>query len=1215
MDIRHCSRSGRSVALAAALLALAVVGAGPVAPTYGAARAPGAARDLPLAFEVNEGQTVREVDFVARGAGYTLFLAPAEVVLRLRTPKRAFSPGGARRTPASPAPTADGAVLQMAIVGGKRDARAVGRDPLPGAVTYLTAAALRGSVRRVASYGRVQYLDVYPGVDLVYYGNRGRLEYDFVLAPGVDPGVIRLEFSGATGMVIDGQDGALVLDTAGGSVRLHRPFVYQEGEHGRERIAAEYMLDGDGRIGFRLAAHDRARPLVIDPVLSYASYIGGSGNEWASGLAVDGDGYIYLAGATQSVDFPTQDALQDASAGDFDAFVVKLDPTGTAIVFATYVGGSDLDYGGAIAVDTAGIVHLTGSTESSDFPVLDAFQPIHAGNTDAFVATLDPSGTALLYATFLGGESADYGGPLALDAAGHLLVAGQTLSCGFPVTPDALQPEKSGATPSCGDRNPDAFLARLDATGALLYSTFLGGHGEETPHGIAVDASGIYLAGATYSADFPTMNAIQETLGGGDDGFITKLDPTGTTLIYSTYLGGTGSDALIGMAVDTTGAVHVTGATSSPDFPTVAPLQGSLRGSTDAVVARLNPSGSALVYSTYLGGNGSENGNHIAVDGAGRVHVVGVTNSADFPVLDAFQGCPGGGFDGFLTTIDAAGAALVASSYLGGSGEEDTHGIVFTAPGVVHVIGSTSSGDFPVANALQGVFGGVNDGFLARVDLLASDGIAPTVAITSATAVVHGVDFAWAGDDDATPVACLQYARRLDPLETSFTAFDGATTASYAALPAGSYTLLVKARDQGGNESTVASASVLVAPDLRVSTVSEPVGSVVAGGSLEVHDVTRNSGLATAGAATTRYYLSADAAKGAGDVFLPGGRTTPGLAVGTSSSGTAVVAVPLVTPPGTYRLLACANDDGVVVELDHANNCLASSGTIDVALPPGNGDPDGVPDAVEAGAPNGGDGNGDGVADSEQANVASLLAAIGEDYVTLAAPEAVVLGGVQGVGTPPDPDVPDGVVFPVGFYSFTASGFAPGQATTVMLILPPGTVAATYFKYGPTPENPDPHWYEFLFDGTTGAEISGNVIALHLVDGQRGDDDLVANGIIIDLGAPGQLSPLPAIAALRANTVAAPGLPARRLRSLLAALDRASRLVDIGEAKLKGVKGRPEARAAHAKFASAAKALAVFARTLGLLVSRGEVTEDTAAPLLAAVAPIEALLDVLVLSP
>ena len=518
---------------------------------------------LPLSFEANQGQTDWQAQFLSRGKGYTLFLTPTEAVLALRS--------GAQARDNEPG--AISTVLRMRLVAANPHATVTGLDALPGKAHYFIGNDPQKWRTNIPTYAAVRYQTVYPDVDLVYYGTQRQLEYDFIVAPGADPRVIRLTFEGADSLDVDAE-GDLVLRTTGGELRLHKPLVYQETDGLQQQIPGTYRLTDTRQVGFQLAAYDRSRPLVIDPVLTYATYLGGNDLDSGYAIAVDAAGNAYVTGSTWSSDFPTANALQPAKSSGPDAFIAKVDTTGTALLYSTYFGGASDDWGNGIAVDEAGNAYVTGETWSSDFPRANALRPVPGGIPNAFVAKLDPAGRALLYSTYLGGNSDDGANGIAVDSAGNAYVTGYTSSADFP-TVNALQPTH-------GEGFSDAFVAKLDPAGsALIYATYLGGSSYDVAYGIAVDHAGnAYLTGLTGSTDFPTVNPLPPARVGLGDAFVAKLDPAGSTLIYATSLGGSSYDGAYGIAVDRAGNAYVTGYTSSADFPTANAFQAVIGKAT-----------------------------------------------------------------------------------------------------------------------------------------------------------------------------------------------------------------------------------------------------------------------------------------------------------------------------------------------------------------------------------------------------------------------------------------------------------------------------------------------------------------------------------------------------------------------------------------------------------------------------------------------------------
>ena len=542
--------------------------------------------DLPLSFEANNGHADPAVKFFARGPNYSLYLAANQAMMKFRSPTSHPVLDLERRSPAA---NPESTIVRMKLVGGNAGARTTVLDELPGKSNYFMGNDPKNWRTNVTNYARVKFQNVYPGIDMVYYGNQHQLEYDFQLAAGANPEAIRLSFEGAESVQIDAAVGFLKIATRAGEFRQHKPDVYQQIKGARKEIACKYFMNSKREVGFEIAEYDTNEPLMIDPVVSYSTYLGGRSADDAFGIAVDASGNAYVTGRTFSADFPNTRGSFQRLLDKGDAFITKINSSGTGIVYSTYLGGSDTEVVGrgergvAIAVDQAGNAYVTGETSSSDFPTTQGslrsialFDPSIHGNIDAFVTKLNATGNALIYSTYLGGlhpgfeapvASTDIGLAIAVDSEGSAYVAGGTNSVDFPVA-NAFQPTRLATD--------DAFISKLNPTGtALIYSTYLGGNSTAT--GIAVDESGnAYVAGTTSSASFPvTPIAFQSSLSGSVDVFVTKLDRAGKSLLYSTYLGGRDIDEAAGIAIDLAGNAYLTGYTRSTDFPTVTPIQPS----------------------------------------------------------------------------------------------------------------------------------------------------------------------------------------------------------------------------------------------------------------------------------------------------------------------------------------------------------------------------------------------------------------------------------------------------------------------------------------------------------------------------------------------------------------------------------------------------------------------------------------------------------------
>lgn len=674
---------------------------------------------LPLSFEPNQGQTDPHVRFVSRGSGYTLFLTDTGPVLSLdRAPST-------RHRPRARQERATSTVLRMQLAGANRDARMTGLDKLPGVTNYISGNDAGKWRTGVPTYAKVTHHRVYPGIDMVYYGRQGRLEYDFVVSPGADPKAIKLAFQGASRMEI-AANGELALQVAGGRVRQPKPFTYQE-INGAKRVVPSQYTVRDRRLSFDLGAYDHTRPLVIDPVLAYSTYLGGSGEDDGNGIAVDTSGSAYVTGETESINFPTRRGTFDRTInGNFDVFVTKLNARGTGLLYSTYLGGSGGDGASAIAVNALGEAFVTGQTGSPNFPTtVGAFDRIHNGGNceglpcpDAFVAKLNASGSRLLYSTFLGGNFDDTAAAITVSSAGSAFLTGQTSSRNFPTTPGAF--DRTYTATQCGPMPcPDAWAARLNARGsALVWSTYLGGNQVDFGEDIVVNARGnAYVTGQTGSTNFPTTSGAFDRTHSSDDGFVTKLNPSGSALVYSTLLGGSVGDGAAGIAVDAAGNAYVTGFTDSVNFPAKA---GSFDltfngGQTDGFLSKLNASGSALIYSTFLGGNDLDSGNAVMVDSAGNAYVAGGTGSANFPAA-ALPRAVAGNIDAWVAKVNSRGSGLVYTRRLGGSRNDTALDLAMDRARHVYLTGRADSTNFPATQgALDRTFNGLTDAWAAKV--------------------------------------------------------------------------------------------------------------------------------------------------------------------------------------------------------------------------------------------------------------------------------------------------------------------------------------------------------------------------------------------------------------------------------------------------------------------------------------------------------------------
>jgi uncharacterized repeat protein (TIGR01451 family) len=807
---------------------------------------------LPMAFEANHGQTDPRVRFLARGSGYELFLTADEAVLALRAGSAIDLRQSGSEESAGIRATS---VLRMKLAGANLMPTFSGVEELPGRSNYFLGNDPKKWSTNVPTYRKVRYGNVYPGVDLVYYGSQGQLEYDFVVAPGGDPARIALSFAGAQPNV--DANGDLLLSMSGGDVRFRKPVMYQNVGGRKHWVDGHYAIVAGNSVRFEVGNFDHNRALVIDPVLAYSTYLGGTQNDVAWAIAVDSSGNAYVTGETYSLDFPVKNPIESyhtgGNCGDtgqcFDVFVTKLNSTGTALIYSTYLGGINDDIGYGIAVDSAGNAYVAGYTTSDDFPttagVLRSFcgelmvngKPTGTCNIqhvpDAFVTKLNATGSAIDYSTFIGGTGFDSASAIAVDAAGEAYVVGQTNGVlptgnpndpGFPLTTTAFQSTYPGGGPYT------TFFVKLNATGsAELYGSLLGSptaqaHSYAT--GVAIDSAGDgYMIGYTGDKNFPTTpGAFQTTCKPGTTvcngyfGIVAKFDPTkdaAASLVYSTYLGGTSSaaqDKPFGIAVDSAGDAYVTGASQSSDFPTTKGAFQTLCmpvGTTCATtfVTKLNATGTGLVYSTFLGNQPIKNfatnvtqGFAIHLDSSKHAYVTGsvVDNPAhlSFPELHPVKTYVNGN-DAFVTEFNPTGTALMFSTWLGGTGNDYGQGISVSPSGSIYVAGQTSSDNFPTTTgAFQTHFNGPSggtgtDAFVARIAPIGADMAVTNSApasVTSGSNLTYTIVATNSGPDTASSV------RVTDKTPTGTTFVSTSTSVGSCTAPAvgGTGTVLCK---------------------------------------------------------------------------------------------------------------------------------------------------------------------------------------------------------------------------------------------------------------------------------------------------------------------------------------------------------------------------------------------------------------------------------------
>jgi hypothetical protein len=548
----------------------------------------------PLVYFPNRGQEHPDVRYVARSAQLTAYFLSAEVAIRMR----------------------GNGWIRMQFPGATGPERIAPERRLPGTANFLIGPEEQWRTG-VPLYSGILYRRLYPGIDMRYGSDGRNLKSEFIVAPGADPSSIRVRYAGAQGLRVD-LDGSLVIAAGAREMREQAPVVYQIRGGEKQAVDGQFAVFGDA-VGFLIGEYDRALPLVIDPVITYSTLLGGSSSDAAMSLAVDAAGAAYVAGFTASADFPTASPEQNWNAGGNEVFVAKLNPAGNALVYCTYIGGKGDDRAYGIAVDSTGAAYVTGSTMSANFPVRNPLQTKLAGSRNAFALKLNAAGNGLVYSTYVGGGTADSANAIAIDSSGNAYIAGDTTSMNFPTT--GLQRSRAGSQ--------DAFVAKIASDGSrLVYSTYLGGSLDDHAAAIAVDASGTaYVTGSTWSTNFPVMNAYQGSLAGGQDAFVARIAANGASLLFSTYLGGSGGtiaspEAGQGIALDAQGNAYIAGVTGSTNFPVKGGAQTTNHGWGDAFVVKMTATGT-LVYSTYLGGSGSDQANAIAVDATGSAYVAG----------------------------------------------------------------------------------------------------------------------------------------------------------------------------------------------------------------------------------------------------------------------------------------------------------------------------------------------------------------------------------------------------------------------------------------------------------------------------------------------------------------------------------------------------------------------------------------------------------------
>ncbi|MBW7957020.1 MAG: SBBP repeat-containing protein [Deltaproteobacteria bacterium] len=886
---------------------------------------------IPLYFIKNDGQVPKKIKFYEKGSGHATFFANDGVYLSLTRAKEERRPD-VRRHENSPeiiSKEFETESIKLSLLGAHRAPKITAEDEQTGKINYLVGNDKSKWKTGIATYGSILYSEVYKGVDVRYYGNNSKLEYDVIVKPGADPKQVRFRYEGVKGLSVT-EDGDLEIALQGGAIHQKRPYIYQDIDGNRVEVEGSFKVlpakDGCA-YGFEVAAYDKSRELVIDPYIVYSTYLGGSSHDRGYDIAVDSEGSVYITGDTISTNFPDSSATPWGYGINRDAFVTKLSSSG-ALVYSTYLGGGSYDAGRGIAVDSTGNAYVTGYTNSLGFPVVSPIQSSLKGAVDFFVTKISPNGETLIYSTYLGGSDDDEGYGITVDSADNAYVTGTVCSSrsDFPFFFSII----GSWSNSC-----NLFVTKISSAGSLVYSTAIGagygtsGTGSSLGHSIAVDSTGsAYITGFTGSPGFPVSSALQETHGGQWDAFITKINPSGTLLLYSTYLGGNSYDKGYDIKVDSDGNAYVTGETRSFDFPIASAMQelpaAGTAGGSDAFITKISSTG-ALVYSRLLGTAYNDGGRGIAVDSNGNAYIAMDTHMDDMDTFPLYFGGPSviiaGATDAFIAKVNSEGN-LMSSSVLGGSANDYVRGIETDSDGNAYVTGFTGSTDFPTSSAMAGANAGYWDAFVAKISFTGpvlshpsesgyGDGIAPD---TGAPSPVFEYKTVYTDADNNAPTyirACIDGACNPMSLDAGAAAAlqdgdytNGEQFVYSTTLPAGLHNYFFEASD-GIDTARLPSTGVLNGPavsDLAVTTSALPDGTV---------GVAYGETLAAVGG-TAPYAWSTS------------GGLPPGL---TLSSGGTVSGIPAVD--GIYGFTVAVTD----------STSFVSSRTLSITINPGDTTP------------------------------------------------------------------------------------------------------------------------------------------------------------------------------------------------------------------------------------------------------------------------------------
>jgi len=672
---------------------------------------------IPLYFIPNKGQVDENVLFYAKASRYTLWMTKEGLVFDSIMHQGTYldaSPRQARYNTDSLCHRVTESlkferdVSRLIFLNTNKNLEVDPFDITKHRVNYIIGTDKSKWKTNILTSKAVLYKELYNNIDLKVYGIEREIEYDWIVKPGGEVSDINLEYKNVKNTKID-KKGNLVVGMKFGQLRHAKPLGYQVIGGKKIEVEANFKEIRQNTFRFEIGKFNKNYELIIDPLV-YCTYHGGSDVETGRAIAVDKKGAAYVAGYTKSTDFPTQNPINGTKIGGDDIYITKINPQGNALLYSTYMGGSDNDYCWGIAVDKKGAAYVTGLTNSTDFPTKNPVQGTIGGNTDTFITKINPQGSSLAYSTYLGGSDTDYGyAGIAVDKKGSAYVTGQTRSTDFP-TKNPIQGTIGGST--------DTYVAKINPQGsALVYSTYLGGSDSDFGWGIAVDEKGAaYITGSTYSPDFPTKNPVQKNhAGGNSDAFITKINAKGSALVYSTYHGGSGYDYGSGITVDKKDSAYVTGGTESTDFPTKKPIQKKNGGDQDSFITKIHKKGKRLIYSTYHGGSDYDYGYGITVDKKGNAYVAGGTKSTDFPTKNPVQKKLAGDQDGSITKIHKKGKRLVYSTYHGGSDYDYCYKIAVDEKSIAYVVGSTNSTDFPTKNPVQKKLAGNQDAFITKI--------------------------------------------------------------------------------------------------------------------------------------------------------------------------------------------------------------------------------------------------------------------------------------------------------------------------------------------------------------------------------------------------------------------------------------------------------------------------------------------------------------------